>query len=155
MKSLAVLVVFGCLVAESLGTRFHTKHDEVTINGIDENKPRKLVTGIKAANPQTFTHSKYCSGAFLRLENDCTRSQPTYQDLTKVGFCTKAAYPSFDGQIHSEDKLLPRVNTLKTKYLKSATYKATQYDIFLFSYNNPCPRCAGEIDSESCEGNGG
>ena len=139
MKSLAVLVVFGCLVAESLGTRFHTKHDEVTINEIDENKARKLVTGIKAANPKKFTQYAVLCLVPISL------GQPTYQDLTKVGFCTNAAYPSFDGQIHSEDKLLPRVNTLKTKYLKSATYKATQYDIFLFSYNSPCPRCAKEI----------
>eukprot|EP00731_Ephydatia_muelleri_P000130 Em0001g130a len=144
MKSLAVLVVFGCLVAENLGTRFHTKHHEVKIDGIDENKARKLVTGIKAENPKTFTQYAVLCLVPISL------GQPTYQDLTKVGFCTNAAYPSFDGQIHSEDKLLPRVNTLKTKYLKSATYKATQYDIFLFSYNSPCPRTDRELQTTNC-----
>ena len=70
--------------------------------------------------------------------------KPTFADLNKIGSCTKAAYPSKDKQTHSEDKLLPQVDTRK-KYNNNKEYKGKQYDIFLFSYHSPCARCAETI----------
>ena len=73
--------------------------------------------------------------------------KPRYSDLNHLGFCTTPAYPSHDGKKHSEDELLKQVKRLKDRYNNDARgqYKTTHYDIFLFSSNSPCPRCAENI----------
>ena len=150
-QALTALLLAGYLVAASVavGVGFQRVteeleeamvNEEVRISSIDEGKARTLVNGIKDAYPRNGD-KQYAVMCFVPT----SLKNPKYNDLKAIKFCTNDARPSENGQTHSEDKLLLQINTLKKKFKNNDTYGKNTYDIFLFSYLSPCPRCAWNI----------
>ena len=112
------------------------------LSSIDEKDVSTLIDGIKTKKD---TGALYSAGRQFAVLCYVPRGKGlSYNTLTKKGVCDWRAPDPRNNNNHAEQILLQNAfKVLRQNY--NAEYKTLQYDILLYTYNSPCPTCAGEI----------
>ena len=123
--------------------------EDVTMNKLPNFKARTLVRGIR------YHFQKHLVPQYSALCLVPTRMvRPTYRKLLRRGLCSRIVVqsrrcrplrrPRFYVQYH---RLLRTYATLRNKYYNDPWHMGQRYDVFLYTYKSPCPKCARGIVS--------
>ena len=120
----------------------------MTVNAIDEARARELTEAIRlrAQNDRININRQFGVLCLVPI----TTPPQAYDQLRVNRLCTEAATPQPNPNprlpdVHSEEILLRQWPNLRNALLQNPTLQNSNYDMFLYSFNSPCPACASQI----------
>ena len=116
----------------------------MTVNAIDQARARVLTEAIRqgAQNNRININQQFGVLCLVPITNP-TNPPHTYNQLVNAKLCTAAAVP-LNPQQHSEAILLPQWTDLRNNLRNNPdpALQNSNYDMFMYSFNSPCPACA-------------